>query len=185
MGRFLFKAAIISILCLLAYLLFRFVFNLIKEDNLDGRSNLFSQMVEETIKTDNYSAEISDLTIEHNQTRGDEYGLYVYSTQTWRNLKGVTCYSTLRFFDDNGTPLSGKQFKDEYGNLCITGEIVPKGKKVDNDQRIFVPYTEFDIPNSGTVHFLCDIVLYVVNEEGQMIELAYSKPFRFHLSYQD
>ena len=177
----LLKIALVAIFCCIAFILVRFCFTIINKD----RAEKDKSRIENPVKHADYSAEISDLTIEHNQTRGDEYGLYVYSTQTWRNLKGVTCYSTLRFFDDNGTPLSGKQFKDEYGNLCITGEIVPKGKKVDNDQRIFVPYTEFDIPNSGTVHFLCDIVLYVVNEGGQMIELAYSKPFRFHLSYQD
>lgn len=175
MGRFLFKLAVISILCLLAYLLFRYVVKIVKED--------FPQKVEwlHTTRTD-YSAEISDLTIEHNQSWNDKNGMYVYSTQTWRNLKGETCYSVLRFFDDQGKPLEGKQIRDEFGEFCITGEIVPENKKCINDQRVFVAYSEFDLPVAGTVYFLCDIRLYIYDKDGEIVELAYSNPCRFHIT---
>lgn len=132
--------------------------------------------------TFHYSAEIPDLTIEHNQIRDGEDGMYVYSTQTWHNLKGVTCYSVLRFFDDEGKPLVGKRYKDDDGNFCLTGKLVSDGKKCVNDQRIFVPYSEFDFLDVGTTHYLCDIRLYIVDNEGEIIELAYSKPSRFHIT---
>lgn len=175
MGRFLFKLAVISILCLLAYLLFRYVVKIVKED--------FPQKVEwlHTTRTD-YSAKTSDLTIEHNQNRDGEFGMYVYSTQTWRHLKGVTCYSVLRFFDDKGNPIGGRRYKDADGEFCITCELVPDNKKCVADLRIFVPYSEFDVHEGCTVHYLCDIRLYIYDKDGEIVELAYSNPCRFHIT---
>lgn len=182
MGRFLFKLAIISILCFLAYLLLRFVIKTVKEDYSDGRFDRFTQTIDRTLDQADYSAEVTDLTIEHNQTRDGEIGMYVYSTQTWRNLKGINCYSILRFFDDEGKPLRNNKFQNEDGEFCMTGGLVPDNKKCINDQRIFVPYSEFEIPDAGTTHFLCDIRLYIINNEGELVELAYSKPSRFHIT---
>ena len=65
----------------------------------------------------------------------------------------------------------------------MIGKIEPDSDNCVNDQRIFVAYNQFDIPDNGTVHFLCDIRLFIIDQKGDRIELAYSNPCRFHLSY--
>lgn len=180
--RALLKVAIVAIFCCIAFFLIRIVIRVIDADRESGRLDRLRQRIERPVDRSDYSAKISELTIEHNQDRNGEYGMYVYSTQTWRNLKGVTCYSVLRFFDDQGNPLKGKTLRDDDGDFCVTGTLVSKGKNCETDQRFFVPYSEFDIPNVGTAHFLCDIRLYIINENDEIIELAYSKPCRFHIT---
>lgn len=178
----LLKIAIVAIFCCIAFFLVRLSIKVINQDREDGKFDRLQQRTEQSINRADYSAEISDLTIEHNQNRDGEFGMYVYSTQTWHNLKGVSCYSVLRFFDNQGKPLKGKRIMDADGDFCITGEIVSDRKKCENDQRIFVPYSEFDVPEGCTVHYLCDIRLYIYDKDGEIVELAYSNPCRFHIT---
>lgn len=130
----------------------------------------------------NISASVSDLTIEHNVIREGKQGMNLCSKQTFKNLEGSDCYTMIRFFDDKGNPLKGKSAKDEDGNFCIIGKVVPDCNDCENDQRVFVAYDQFDVPNNGTVYFNCDIILYIVNANGESVELARSGPSRFHLS---
>jgi hypothetical protein len=88
----------------------------------------------------------------------------------------------IRFFDDEGKPIKGINARDKNGNFCITGKLIPDDDECINSQRVFVAYDQFDLPNNGTVYFNCDIILYIVNANGESVELARSGPSRFHLS---
>ena len=129
------------------------------------------------------SASTSDLTIEHNAERGGRLGMYIYSKQNYRNLKGVSCYTALYFMDDKGKLLEGKRVKDADGYFCyITRPIIPEANNVTNEQRTFIPYEEFSMPDTGTVYFNCALTVFIENDKKQRIELASSSPARFHLS---
>lgn len=130
----------------------------------------------------NISAKVSDLLIEHNINRDGKIGMNISSEQEFYHLKGTTCYTMIRFFDDKGNLLKVKSAKDEDGNFCIIGKVVPDCNDCENDQRVFVAYDQFDVPHNGTVYFNCDIILYIVNANGESVELARSAPSRFHLS---
>lgn len=177
MGRCLFKIIVLSILGCIAFFCIRLAYSIFEEDIRNWRNSVQQEEVA------NISASVSDLILEHNVTIEGQNGMNIYSKQVYKNLEGTTCYYMLRFFDDNGKPLKGKTYKDEDGDFCMIGKIEPDSDNCVNDQRIFVAYNQFDIPDNGTVHFLCDIRLFIIDQKGDRIELAYSNPCRFHLSY--
>ena len=131
----------------------------------------------------NISAKISDLLIEHNITDKGKSGMYFYFRQHYNNLKNSTCYYMIRFFDEEGKQLKGKQYQDEDGYFAIIGKIVPDDNDFENIQRPFIAYDQFDVPNKGVVYFYCDVQLFVLDRKGKRVELAHSDPNRFHLSY--
>ena len=139
--------------------------------------------VDKTILRGNIAANVSDLVIEHNVNRHGKIGMNLSSKQTFQNLKGTTCYTMIRFFDDQIKPLKGKSACDEHGNFCIIGKLTPDNDDCTNDQHVFVSYDQFDLPDSGIVYFFCDIRLFITNNDGERIELAHSNPSRFHLSH--
>ena len=130
----------------------------------------------------NISASVSDLTIEHNVIREGKHGMNLFSKQVFKNLEGSDCYTMIRFFDDKGNPLKRKSAKDEDGNFCIIGKVVPDCNDCENDQRVFVAYDQFDVPETGLAYFLCDIRLFILDCNGERVELAFSQSSRFHLS---
>lgn len=129
------------------------------------------------------SAEVKDLKIEHNITDKGKSGMYFYFRQHYNNLKNSTCYYMIRFFDEEGKQLKGKQYQDEDGYFAIIGKIVPDDNDFENIQRPFIAYDQFDVPNKGVVYFYCDVQLFVLDRKGKRVELAHSDPNRFHLSY--
>ena len=139
--------------------------------------------VEEPVLKLNIAAKVSDLVIEHNISRDGKIGMNISSEQEYYHLKGTTCYTIIRFFDDEGKLLKGKSVRDKNGNFCVTGKLIPEDDECINSQRVFVAYDQFDIPKNGTVYFNCDIILYIVNANGESVELACSGTSRFHLSY--
>ena len=85
--------------------------------------------------------------------------------------------------DDKGKLLAGKRVKDANGNFSFTARpIIPEANNVTNEQRTFIPYEEFNIPETGIVYFNCALTVFIENDKQQRIELASSSPARFHLS---
>lgn len=183
MGRFLFQlfGSIITLLIigLIGYGVFTRIFKYWEEK--EPLDDVVAVDIENPAK--NISAHVGDLVIEHNISRDGKIGMNLSSKQTFKNLKGITCYTIIRFFDDEIKPLKGKSACDENGNFCIIGKLTPDDDDCVNDQRVFVSYDQFDVPDSGTVYFYCDIKLFILNDKGEKVELASSNPSRFHLSY--
>lgn len=178
--RVILKLAIVAIFCCIAFFLVRLVINTIRDDN--NKNNVTTEYLQQNKEAD-YSASTSDLRIEHNVERSGMVGMYIYSKQNYRNLKGIACYTVLSFFDDNGNSLKGKRFKDDNGNFCFyTPPLTPETDNVTNEQRTFIPYEEFCLPEEGTVFYNCILTVYVENNKKLRTELATSAISRFHLS---
>lgn len=182
MGRFLFQliGTIITLVVIgfIGYAVFTRLFQYWEEK--EPLDDVVAVDIANTAK--NISAKVSDLLIEHNINRDGKIGMNISSEQKFYHLKGTTCYTMIRFFDDEGKPIKGKNARDKNGNFCITGKLIPDDDECINSQRVFVAYDQFDLPNNGTVYFNCDIILYIVNANGESVELARSGPSRFHLS---
>jgi len=177
MGRCIFKLAFLTILCCIAFFCIRIAYNIFKDDINSWCNNVQQE------KVSDISASTSDLTIEHNAERDGMFGMYIHSKQNYRNLNGIACYTALYFFDDQGNPLIGKRFKDANGNFCfIAPPLIPETDNVTNEQRSFIPYDEFSLPETGTVYFNCELTVYIENNKKQRTKLASSSISRFHLS---
>ena len=183
MGKFIFQLAgtiiTLAIIGFIGYVVFTRIFHSID----DIESNNIVAVDKTNSKQTNMSASTSDLSLEHNVEHNGMFGMYVYSTQKYHNLKGIRCYTVLYFFDDNGNLLKGKQIKDEDGYLCITSNpIVPESNDITDDHRTFIPYDEFSFPDKGTFYFNCQLTVFIM-DNNKKIELASSSISRFHLSY--
>lgn len=178
--RAILKLAIVSLFCCMAYFMVRLVVITIRDDN--NKNNVVKEYLQQN-KDTNYTASTSDLRIEHNAERNGMIGMYIYSTQNYRNLKGIACYTVLNFLDDNGNLLIGNRFKDDDGNFCFYAPpLTPETDNVTNEQRTFIPYEEFSLPEEGTVYYNCILTVYIENNKKQRTELATSAISRFHLS---
>ena len=183
MGKFLFQLTgtiiTLAIIGFIGYLVFTRLF----QSAGDNECNEVVAVKEYSYKA-NISAAVSDLNIEHNICRNGKTGMNLSSKQTFYNLKGKTCHTAIRFFDEEGRPLVGKSARDEDGSFCIIGNLTPDDNECVNDQCVFVAYDQFDIPqDKETVHYLCDIRIFILNNNGERVELAHSNPSRFHLSH--
>ena len=182
MGKFLFQLIgtiiTLAIIGLIGYLVFTRLFQYLGDPNRQEVN-----AVDRTTSINNIEASTSDLKIEHNAERDGMIGMYIYSKQNYRYLKGIACYTVLTFFDDNGNLLKGNRFKDDDGNFCFyTPPLTPETDNVTNEQRAFIPYEEFSLPEEGTVYFNCILTVYIENNKKQRTELATSAISRFHLS---
>ncbi len=179
MLRALLKVALVAIFCSIAFFLVRFAYTIISDDI---KSNEGTVNVEEKTSA-NISAKVGELEIVHNITIDGKSGMYFYFEQSYQNLKGTTCYYMIRFFDEEGHQLKGKQYQDEDGYFAIIGKMEPDDNDFENAQRPFIAYDQFDVPDKGTVYFFCDVRLFILDKNGKRVELAHSNPSRFHLSY--
>ena len=184
MGKFLFQLTgtiiTLAIIGFIGYIVFTRLFQSID----DTENNNIVAVDKTNSQQTNISATVSELSIEHNINRNGKMGMNLSSKQTFYNLEGTTCYTTIRFFDEEGRPLVGKSARDDDGSFCIIGNLTPDDNECVNDQCVFVAYDQFDIPqDKETVYYLCDIRIFILNDNGERVELAHSNPSRFHLSH--
>lgn len=178
--RVILKLAIVAIFCCVAFFMVRLAISTISDD-IDKKANVVVDKQKGVALKP--SASTSDLTIEHNAERNGLFGMFIHSKQKYRNLKGIACYTILYFFDDKGKPLKGNRFKDSNGNFCfIAPPLIPEADNIINEQRSFIPYDEFNIPEGETVFYNCCLSVYIENDKNQRVELASSPISRFHLA---
>ncbi|MCO6510887.1 MAG: hypothetical protein J5I65_08845 [Aridibacter famidurans] len=95
------------------------------------------------------NATFEKIWIDYNVNQGGQLGMVVHVTAVLNGLNGKEAYLQLLFEKDDGTRLNGSttQFKSPSGQTAGYSSLKPIYNSARfNDIKIFVPYSEFNLP---------------------------------------
>ncbi len=125
------------------------------------------------------SATYKDLWIDNNITEGGQLGMRIHVKFTAYGMRNLNSYLAIYFMDSSGNYLKDKngKFASSSDDVAVYREITPAYDPADyNDLTVFMPYSEFDLPN-GTYNLTMDVKL--IYKAGGLIQELTKKSFPY------
>lgn len=131
------------------------------------------------VTTNNPSAVFKDLWIDYNVTQGGAKGMRIHVKFTTYGMRNLDSYMAIYFLDNSSRPLKDKNGKlaSTAGDVAVYREMKPLYDPADyEDFDVFMPYTEFDLPD-GNWDLKMDVKL--IYKQGGLIQQLTTKGFNY------
>lgn len=129
--------------------------------------------------TNRASATFKDLWVDYGVEEDGQNGMRIHVKFTAYGMKNLPAYLAIYFMDDRGNYLKDKnrQFNSTSGEVAVYREMTPGYDPADyNDFSVFMPYSEFDLPN-GNWNLEMDVKL--IYKEGGLIQQLTKEKFNY------
>jgi hypothetical protein len=124
------------------------------------------------------SAKFDKTWIDYDVYENGKYGMRIHSKFTVYNMKGQSCYLTIRFMKgDKFLKTSKYGFKNISGQIELQKKLSPAyTSAVYNDKMIFMPYSELNL-DKGTHYLKCDVDIF--HTDGTLLKHLGFKEFKY------
>ena len=191
MGRFLFQLIgtliTLSVIGFIGYCLFTRLFQSF-EDKEQQEVTVVSdkKAKEKEHNSDNVSATIKNINVEHNVERDGAKGMQISVEFDSKNLKGETLYCMVRFYNDDGSPLvqtsNNEKYRSINGNVIVGDYTSPPYDDCETRTPLFIPYSELPTKSNRRTDLIFDATILHYQTKTEYDVLDRSKTYSFYLT---
>lgn len=190
MGRFLFQLIgtliTLAVIGFIGYCLFTRLFQSFEDKEQQEVVVSDKNLKERAQNSSKVSATIKNINVDHNVERDGTKGMQITVEFESKNLKDEALYCMVRFYNDDGSPLSQARSNEKYrsinGNVIVCEYTSPPYDDCDTKTPLFIPYSELLTKGSGRKDLILDASILHYHTTTEYDVLDRSKTYSFYLA---
>ena len=190
MGRFLFQLIgtliTLAVIGFIGYCLFTRLFQSFEDKEQQEFVVSDKNLKERAQNSSKVSATIKNINVDHNVERDGTKGMQITVEFESKNLKDEALYCMVRFYNDDGSPLSQARSNEKYrsinGNVIVCEYTSPPYDDCDTKTPLFIPYSELLTKGSGRKDLILDASILHYHTTTEYDVLDRSKTYSFYLA---